>query len=90
MFHVPEVPPATVGTMTTLSPWADIDAGVAPVEEDCGLLAVKEWMVTKRNKREVVVEEMSSLDFLCDISYPQIRSTDQQPSCFSFSSRPQW
>lgn len=41
MFHVPEVPPATVGAMTTLSPWADIDTGGAPAEEgDSGLLAV--------------------------------------------------
>lgn len=48
MFHVPEVLPATVGAMTTLSPWADIDTGGAPaaVEEESGLLAVNEWMVT--------------------------------------------
>lgn len=50
MFQVPEVPPATVGAMTTLSPWADIDTGgggaPAAVEEDSGLLAVNGWIVT--------------------------------------------
>lgn len=60
MFHVPEVPPATVGAMTTLSPWADIDTGGAPAEEeatavekDAGLLAVNEWMV--RLKKSIFI-----------------------------------
>lgn len=66
IFHDPEVPPATVGAMITLSPWAVIVAGTAggAVAEEEEEVEGEALLLSVNEEKERIILSMSILSIL--------------------------